>query len=60
MGNLITRPDGSIDHSMYTAFHTTMSLDGILDLDEARKVGESWRAAAMHNADDKSEAPCRR
>ncbi len=50
IGNLCCRPDGGVDHSMYLALRTTMSLDDALDLAEIDTVSRSHRDAIEENA----------
>jgi hypothetical protein len=42
-----------INVTTYQALHTTIDLDGLLDLLELRSVRDSWQHAARLDADDR-------
>lgn len=50
VARLVSRPEGGVDPQMYLALHTTLPLDGALDLIEIDDVARSWRAAAMRDS----------
>lgn len=49
IGNLCARPDGGVDHALFLALQTTLSLDDALDLEEIDQVSRSHRDAAQAN-----------
>lgn len=59
IGNLCHRPEGGVDHALFLAAQTELTIDDLLDLDEIDEVGRSWRDAAQANLEHAAEVDAR-